>query len=199
MANFGATGMGLVVFQVQHVVPGPNIGRFCIGRKLAADGTVTGGWSDWRTVPNWISWRDQGAAIAVADLDGDGQPELVVFHIDDFHTDNPQRPNKGFYRVGHSLTPEGAIANWEDWNAVDWFSWFNQGAGVAVADLDNNGRPEIIVFQIDNPPGENVGCCRVGWNLDQAGVVQDGWGPWVRFDGWGSTRKSGWRHWRSPC
>jgi hypothetical protein len=191
VANFGAAGLGLVVFQVQHVEPGPNIGRFRIGRKLSADGTVTGGWSDWQTVPNWTSWRDQGAAIAVADLDGDGQPELVVFHIDDFHTDNPQRPNKGFYRVGQSLTPEGAIANWGDWRAVDWFSWFNQGAGVAIADLDNNGRPEIIVFQIDDPPGENVGFCRVGWNLDHAGVVQDGWGPWVRFDGWGSAENQG--------
>jgi hypothetical protein len=191
VADFGADGLGLVVLQVQHVVPGPNIGRFRIGRKLAADGIVTGGWSDWHTVPGWISWRDQGAAIAVADLDGDGRPELVVFHIDDFHTDNPNRPNKGFYRVGKSLAADGAVAGWGEWVEVDWFSWFNQGAGIAVADLDGNGRPEIIVFQIDDPPGENVGFCRVGWNLDGTGTVQDGWGPWVRFDGWGSAENQG--------
>ena len=191
VADFGAQGLGLVVFQVQHVVPGPNRGLFRIGRKLDAQGNVTGGWTDWRQVPDWISWSDQGAAITVADLNGDGQPELVVFHIDDFHTNNPNRPNKAFYRVGSHLTPDGHIGQWNDWIEVDWFSWFNQGAGIAVADLDGNGRPEIIIFQIDNPPGENAGFYRVGWNLDQQGRIQDGWGPWVRVDGWQSFEDQG--------
>jgi hypothetical protein len=191
VADFGAAGLALIVFQIEHVIPGPNKGRYRVGRQLAADGTVTGGWSAWQQVPNWISWRDQGAAIAVADLDGNGRPDLVVLHIDDFHTDNPQRPNKGFYRVGKNLAADGGVQAWGEWIEVDWFSSFNQGAGVAVADLDGNGRPEILVFQIDDPPGENVGWCRVGWNLDAAGVVQDGWGPWVRFDGWGSADNQG--------
>ncbi len=190
VADFGADGLGLVVFQVQHVEPGPNVGRFRIGRNLAPDGTVAG-WSAWQTVPDWISWRDQGAAVAVADLDGDGRPELVVFHIDDFHTGNPGRSNKGFYRVGRNLAADGTVAGWGPWVEVDWFSWFNRGAGLAIADLDGNGRPEIVVFQIDAPPDGNVGFCRVGWNLDQAGIVRDGWGPWVRFDGWGSADDQG--------
>jgi hypothetical protein len=85
IANFGGTnGLALVVFQVQHVVPGPNIGRFRIGRNLTADGTVTGGWSAWQTVPNWISWSDQGAAIAIADLDGNGQPRQRSFPVSFF-------------------------------------------------------------------------------------------------------------------
>jgi Domain of unknown function (DUF1929) len=191
VANFGAAGMGLVVFQVQHRVPGPNKGLFRVGRKLDAQGNVTGGWTNWMEVPGWISWSDQGAAIAVSDIDGDGQPELVVFHIDDFHTNNPERPNKGFYRVGAQLTADGQVSNWTDWIPVDWFSWSNQGAGLAIADLDGNGRPEIIIFQIDNPPGENAGFYRVGWNLDPLGRVQDGWGPWVRMDGWQSVEDQG--------
>jgi hypothetical protein len=186
VANFGADGLGLVVLQVEHREPGPNIGRFRVGSRLDSQGNVTGGWSNWQEVPNWISWRDQGAAIAVADLDGDGQPELFVFHIDDFHTDNPLLPNKGFYRVGFRLARDGSVAGWSDWFPVDWFSWFNQGAGLAVTDFDGNGRPEIIVFQIDNPPQENAGWYRIGWNVDAQGAVRDGWGAWTKFDGWGS-------------
>ena len=191
VADFGAAGLGLVVFQVQHRVPGPNTGLFRVGRKLDANGNVTGGWTPWMAVPNWISWRDQGGAIAVSDIDSDGTPDLVVFHIDDFHTDHPALPNKGFYRVGMKLTPDGNVNAWTDWIPVDWFSWFNQGAGVAIADLDGNGRPEIIVFQIDDPPGENAGFYRVGWNLDKRGIIQGGWGPWVRIDRWGSWEDQG--------
>jgi hypothetical protein len=191
IADFGAAGLGLVVLRVQHIVPGPNKGLFRVGRALDANGLVIGGWTDWQEIPNWISWRDQGASIAVADIDQDGSPDLVVFHVDDFHTDHPLRPNKGFYRVATALTADGRIAAWTDWTEVDWFSWFNQGAGVALADLDGNGRREIIVFQIDNPPQENAGWYRVGWNLDRKGVVQDGWGPWTKLDGWGSFEDEG--------
>jgi hypothetical protein len=127
----------------------------------------------------------------VADLDGDHRPELIVFHIDDFHGDHPERPNKGFYRIGQGLTPDGQVSSWGDWIEVDWFSWFNQGAGVAVVDVDGDGRPELVVFQIDNPQRENAGFYRVGWKLDQQGKVQDGWGPWVRIDGWGSWEDQG--------
>jgi hypothetical protein len=37
------------------------------------------------------------------------------------------------------------------------------GTGVAVADLDADGRPELIVFQVDNPPGHNHGYYKIGW------------------------------------
>jgi hypothetical protein len=191
VANFGPKGLALVVFQVEHRTPGPNRGLYRVGRRLDAQGNVTGGWSDWAEVPDWRSWRDQGAAIVVNDLDGDGRPELLVFHIDDFHGDNPGRPNKGLYRVGLGLTPDGQVSGWGDWAAVDWFSWFNQGAGLGVADLDGDGRPELVVFQIDNPTGMNAGYYRVGWGLEANGVVKDGWGPWVSVGDWSSAEDQG--------
>lgn len=191
VANFGADGLGLVVFQVRHLVPGPNAGLFRVGRKLDAQGNVTGGWTNWVAVPNWISWRDQGAAITIADLDDSGTPALIVFHIDDFHTDNPTKPNKAFYRVGKGLTANGQIASWDDWISVDWFSWFNQGAGIAVADLNGDGKSELVVFQIDDPPGENAGWYKVGWDLNTDAIPREGWGPWQQFAGWGSFEDEG--------
>ena len=43
----------------------------------------------------------------------------------------------------------------------DWFSWENQGAGVAVADL-GGGAPSLIVFTIDNPVEQNQAFLRFG-------------------------------------
>ena len=39
----------------------------------------------------------------------------------------------------------------------DWFSWENQGAGVAVASLEGNGRNDLIVLLVDAPDGQNRG------------------------------------------
>lgn len=194
VADFGAAGLALVVLQVRDRGPSAaNNGRYRVGSGLDGQGRVSGGWSAWQDVPDWASFRDQGAALTVADLDGDGVPELVVFHIDDFHTDhqNPGLPNKGLYRVGHKLAIDGTVDGWGEWRFVDWESFFNQGAGIAVADLSNNGRLDLIIFQIDNPQGENNGKYRVGWDIDVRGNLSGGWGPWVTIDGWDSWQDQG--------
>ena len=139
-------------------------------------------------VPGWFSQMTQGAGVAVADLDGNGQPELVVFEIDD-----PPGQNGGYYRVGWNLDATGAVTGgWSNWVAVpDWFPWENQGGGIAIADLDGNGRPELVVFQIDNPPGQNTGYYQIGWNLDMRGNVTDGWSPWSTVPNWFSWENGG--------
>jgi hypothetical protein len=47
----------------------------------------------------------------------------------------------------------------------NWFSTDNQGGGIAVADLKGDGTQDLIVFMIDNPPGQNRGSTRsaTGW------------------------------------
>ncbi|MFF0636368.1 FG-GAP repeat domain-containing protein [Nocardia sp. NPDC004151] len=47
----------------------------------------------------------------------------------------------------------------------DWFSRDNQDCGIAVGDLNGNGRPDLVVFLVDNPAGQNQGYYRIGRDL----------------------------------
>lgn len=99
--------------------------------------------------PNWFSFENQGANLAVADLSNTGQNDLVVLMVD-----NPPGKNQGFYRVGKKLNATDQIAGgWGNWIAIpDWFSFENQGAGVAIADLPHNGKLDLVVLMVDSPP-----------------------------------------------
>ena len=47
-----------------------------------------------RAVPGWFGAEDQGADVALADVSGNGRPDLLVLHVD-----NPGGENHGYYRV----------------------------------------------------------------------------------------------------
>ncbi|HEY9845163.1 MAG TPA: hypothetical protein V6D03_03110, partial [Candidatus Caenarcaniphilales bacterium] len=132
-------------------------------------------------VPDWPYTENQGAGIALVDLDNSGRPDLIVCQID-----NPPGANVGLYRVGKNLDINGNVTGgWGPWVAIpDWPFVDNQGLDIAVADLDGNGRPDLIVFQIDSPPGPNQGLFRVGRNLDVNGNVTGGWTPWMAVPDW---------------
>jgi hypothetical protein len=151
----------LIVFHIDNP-SGENHGYYRIGWNLDTNGNVSGSWTNPIQVPGWFGSEDQGGGIAVADINGNGRPDLVVFHID-----NPGGDNHGYYRVGWNLDTNGNVTGgWS--NAVQvpgWFGWENQGGGVAIADVNANGRSDLIVFHIDNPSGENHGYYRVGFDL----------------------------------
>src|SRR6266540_3247200 len=73
----------------------------------------------------------------------------------------------------------------------DWFSWENQGADTAVADLTGSGRPDLVVFMVDNGPQANRGLYRMGRDLDQNGAVIGGWTPWIDVPDWFSWDNQG--------
>ncbi len=71
-----------------------NRGLYRIGRRLDADGNVTGGWTGWIDVPDWFSWENQGAGVAVIDLENSGNTDLLIFQID-----NAVEQNQAFYKI----------------------------------------------------------------------------------------------------
>ena len=147
-------------------------------------------------VPDWFSWENEGGGVAAASLAGDGVQDLVVLMVD-----SPEGKNQGLFRVGRALDGAGAITGgWTPWMAVpEWFSHQNQGAGIALADLGNNGGQDLVVAMVDAPAGKNQGLFRVGRGLDR-----DGNSPAAGHRGSRSrtgsptrTRVSPWR-WRRP-
>lgn len=132
-------------------------------------------------IPDWFSFENQGGNVALADLNGNGQQDLVVLMVD-----NPPGINTAFLRVGRDLDAQGMpTGGWSPWVAVpDWFSFENQGAGIALGDIDQDGKQDLIVFMIDSPPGKNQGYYRIGKALDREGNVTGGWGPWLEVPDW---------------
>src|SRR3954468_18642974 len=167
----------VVVFMVDDA-PGQNGGYFRVGfgtddRCSVGEGTA------WTAGPDWFSWSNEGAGIAVADVSGSGRPDLVVMMIDGV----PDGANAGYYRIGWDLDAAGQVSGWSRWMQVpDWFPWAKEGADIAVADVDGDGRLDLIVLMVDAPAGPNQGYYRSG-PLAAEGTV-GGWRPWAAIPDW---------------
>ena len=188
VADVSGTGnRDLIVFMVDNP-GGRNRGLFRVGRDLDAAGKVTGGFSPWVDVPDWFSFENQGAAVAVGDIDGDGKQDIVVFMID-----NPGGQNAAFYRVGKALDANGNVhGGWGPWIGIpDWFSFENQHGSIALADIDGDGSLELLVCMVDNAPGLNRGLYRIGRKLDANGNVTGGWTGWIDVPDWFSFENQG--------
>lgn len=162
LADLNGNGtLDLIVCHIDNP-GGENHGYYRIGWNLDANGDVTGGWSAIKPIPGWFGYENQGGGIAVADLNADGRPELIVYHID-----NPGGENRGYFRIGWNLDAAGNVTGgWSDVRPIPgWFGSENQGGGVAVADIDGNGRKDLVIYHIDKAVGGNHGYYRIGWNL----------------------------------
>lgn len=118
-----------------------------------------------------VGWEGQGADAVLLQLDGDSRPDLILMAYD-----NPARDNSFRYKVGMNVDANGETGSWSGFIQVPGVGWEGQGAGAATADLDGNGRPELIFMAYDNPARDNNFRYTIGWNLNSAGVATN----WTR-------------------
>lgn len=59
-----------------------------------------------------------------------------------------------------------------------------------LRDINGSGRPDLVVFHVDNPGGENHGYYRIGWDISQGGLVQT-WSAIKAVPGWFGAEDQG--------
>ncbi|MFC0342556.1 hypothetical protein [Paracoccus niistensis] len=160
---------------------GPNNFRYRVGLNLDGNG-VPASWLPQFITTDGVGWEGQGAGAALASLDGDSRPDLILMAYD-----APSGANSFRYRIGWNLGANGQPQSWQPgFVQVDGVGWEGQGADVLITSLDANPRPEMILLAYDNPRGANNFRYRIGWNLGTNGIAAS-WQP-----GFFTTEGVGW-------
>jgi hypothetical protein len=126
----------------------------------------TGNFSSWGSVKYspYIGWLTAGGGAAVADIDGNGEAELVLMYVD-----APSGADQFRYMIGWNLDTEGNPTHWSGLVHGPSPGSLTAGGGAAISNIDGNGRPDLLLMAIDNPDGANQFRYTIGWNLDTNG------------------------------
>ena len=160
---------------------GKNQFRYRIGWDMGPDGVPV----DWSGILKvqvfnrddyYLANDNAGGGAALADLNGNDRPDLVLMAITDgsgtnnFHhgtTLDLGYDGVAQNQIDHLFTPEGVGSTTE-------------GGGVAIVDLNENGTPEFIFMGIDDPSGNNGLRYRIGWDIDDRFYASSNWSRTIK-------------------
>jgi hypothetical protein len=175
----GGARPDLVVLTVRQPIPGaPCLAEYRIGRALDENGLPTGGWLGPYQLPDPFHPDVRGADLTLADLDGDGRPELVFAY--GVSGADPEH-NRVHYRIGWGLTTDGRPAQgWTDSIPTPWTFVEISGVGVDVVAMGPDRTPHLVVL-VDGRDTEGWVCrYGVGRGVNRRGLVTGAWrGPYT--------------------
>ncbi len=183
IADINGNGRPDLLLMAVDSPDGDNTIRYRVGFDLNAEGAAAS-WSDMFISPG-MGHEAQGGGAALADLNGNGRPDAVLMMYD-----NPAEANNFRYRIAWDLMGNGAPAAWSDLKITDGAGYEGEGAGADIADLNFNGRPDLIVMAYDAPDGQNNFRYKVGFDLNAAGDAAS-WTGVTMFDGVGHLGEGG--------
>ena len=142
---------------------GPNSFWYKVGWDIDGNGNPKS-WSGTFTSPE-IGNDDQGGGVDVWDIDDNGVPDLVFMAVD-----NPERANSFWYMIAWNIRSDGSPSSWSGIVKSPEIGYENVGGGLAIGDINNNGRPDFLLAAIDNPPDHNqTYWYMIAWDVDRAG------------------------------
>ncbi|MEW2331048.1 VCBS repeat-containing protein [Micromonospora chersina] len=183
IARATATTLGAVLPTVRPtlvtaaLLPGTTAGTariaYWLGREADANGAAVGGWTGPYELPDPVSAETAGLDVALADLDGDGRPELIVAYA---VNRAGRTDNQVFYRVGWRLDETGAVTDgWTDSLPTPMQLGSVTAVGVDVVDMTGDQTPDLLVFAAGAVGGTPVARYLTGKGVNRRGRVTGGW------------------------
>ncbi|MBC8592574.1 VCBS repeat-containing protein [Oscillospiraceae bacterium N12] len=109
---------------------------------------------------------NDGGGVTIADIDGNGKPDMILMGID-----APAKDNSFWYKVLFDIDENGYSSRQSKLYTLPGVGWDNAGGGVAIADLNKNGKPDMILLCADDPNNGNTAnvCYRIAYDLKSDG------------------------------
>ncbi len=130
-------------------------------------------------VAKYHMYQCVGSGCAIADLDGDGRPDLLLLT-----NAGPQSTST------NKLYRQRDDGTFEDVSAGSGLDFPGHNMGVAVGDVNNDGKPDLLVTQVNGAKLLlNLGGMKFADVSAEAGIVNPMWGASAAFldydrDGW---------------
>lgn len=173
MADIDGNGVPDLLIMSVDAPQGADSFWYWVGWNMDANGQVAS-WSP-LMVQTGLGHDNSGGGAALGDIDKNGRQDLILMSID-----NPGGPNKFWYRIGRNLDQSGIAASWTGNIAAPFYVGdLSAGGGASLADVNGNGKPDLVLIDIDSPQGPNSFWCYIGWDIDINGNVVS----WSSFTG----------------
>lgn len=89
---------------------------------------------------------NQGAGVAIGDIDKNGRPDMILMGID-----NPKGKNNFWYKVLYDIDENGYYSKESSILSISAEGWENSGSDIALCDLNNNGILDMVLLCTDKP------------------------------------------------
>lgn len=89
---------------------------------------------------------NQGAGVAIGDIDKNGRPDMILMGID-----NPKGKNNFWHKVLYDIDENGYYSKESSILSISAEGWENSGGDIALCDLNNNGILDMVLLCTDKP------------------------------------------------
>ena len=116
----------------------------------------------WEELPSAYGGAKEyiSAGAAAADIDGDGHDDVVISGVDD-------RDGSFFYAVSYNMELDGGSDEFTGMLEVPvGFPEESAGSGVALADINKNGKMDIVCMAVESRSGADRFVYTIGYDLD---------------------------------
>ncbi len=163
-ADLDGNGVLDVLFMAIDHPAGDNNYRYKIAWNINSTGDFQS-WSGTKGYKSVGSSENQGAGVAFADIDGNGQLDALFMAID-----NPDGENNYRYKVAWNINSTGDFQSWSPTKGYQSAGGHETaGGGVGFAYINDNTQLDAIFMSVVNDEGENSYKFRIAYDINSTG------------------------------